>query len=272
MSNHSPTFLVVTDLDGTLLDHHTYSWQAAEPSLVALKKLGIPVVINTSKTFEEVVALQKTIGIEAPFIVENGSAVLLPKSQFSKPPEGLEEKDSFYLKVMGQKRDVISYHINSLREENNWKFESYSDWNVEKVAEITGLDLESAALSHARAFSEPLIWNDSDANLELFKIAIKEKDLNLLKGGRFYHVLGNSNKGVATLWLKSLYPEGIPLVCLGDSPNDIDMLDVADIPVLIKSAKKEYPTLTRSNPNAIKTTGLGPVGWSEALTQILQKY
>jgi|GEM_PF-4270088 len=81
-----PHFLVSTDLDGTLLDHYSYDWQAAAPSLARLAKLGIPVVINTSKTFEEVVSLQSSMLLTAPFIVENGSALFLPTSQFDKRP------------------------------------------------------------------------------------------------------------------------------------------------------------------------------------------
>ncbi|TKB45800.1 mannosyl-3-phosphoglycerate phosphatase, partial [Ferrimonas sediminicola] len=32
----TPKLLVVTDLDGTLLDHHSYSFQPAEPALARL--------------------------------------------------------------------------------------------------------------------------------------------------------------------------------------------------------------------------------------------
>lgn len=47
-------YLVSTDLDGTLLDHHTYSWHAALPALQKCSELAIPVVLNTSKTLAEV--------------------------------------------------------------------------------------------------------------------------------------------------------------------------------------------------------------------------
>ena len=67
-----PTKLLVsTDFDGTLLDHYTYSWDAAKPALERLKALNVPVVINTSKTFSEVVQLQESLELAAPFIVEN---------------------------------------------------------------------------------------------------------------------------------------------------------------------------------------------------------
>ena len=46
--------LVFTDLDGTLLDHHDYSYDAALPTLRRLKKANIPLIFNTSKTAAEV--------------------------------------------------------------------------------------------------------------------------------------------------------------------------------------------------------------------------
>ena len=44
---------VVTDLDGTLLDH-SYSWEPARSTISALKQQGILVIPCTSKTAEEV--------------------------------------------------------------------------------------------------------------------------------------------------------------------------------------------------------------------------
>jgi len=71
-------YIVVTDLDGTLLDHYDYSWDKAQAALDFLQDRGIPVVINTSKTAKEVLTLQKRIGLDAAFIVENGSGIFIP--------------------------------------------------------------------------------------------------------------------------------------------------------------------------------------------------
>jgi HAD superfamily hydrolase (TIGR01484 family) len=46
--------VVFTDLDGTLLDHHTYEWTAARPALQRLTQTGTPCVFVTSKTRAEV--------------------------------------------------------------------------------------------------------------------------------------------------------------------------------------------------------------------------
>lgn len=79
-TNGPTQWLVFTDLDGTLLNHHNYSVEAALPCIQKLHQLDIPVIFNTSKTFHESVELQKLLQINAPFIVENGSSIYIPHS------------------------------------------------------------------------------------------------------------------------------------------------------------------------------------------------
>ena len=74
--------LVFTDLDGTLLDHHNYSFAPALQMLHRLNSINIPVIPNTSKTFAELIDLRQQIGLEGPFIVENGGRYLHPYSLF----------------------------------------------------------------------------------------------------------------------------------------------------------------------------------------------
>ena len=65
---------VVTDLDGTLMDHH-YDWSPAKAAIQRLQRCGVPVIPCTSKTAEEVSRFREQIGLHDPFIVENGGAI-----------------------------------------------------------------------------------------------------------------------------------------------------------------------------------------------------
>ena len=57
-------------------------------------------------------------------------------------------------------------------------------------------------------------------------------------------------------------------IALGDSGNDVAMLEASDIAVRIKSQSHAYPPLTRTD-NVFDSTLYGPSGWSECLTKIL---
>ena len=69
-----PAWWVVTDLDGTLLDH-SYDWSPAKDLIRQLQQRRIPVIPCTSKTAEEVRGFRAEAGLHDPYIVENGGAV-----------------------------------------------------------------------------------------------------------------------------------------------------------------------------------------------------
>ena len=50
--------IVFTDLDGTLLDHHTYDYSPALPALAKLQEKQIPLVFCTSKTAAEIISFR----------------------------------------------------------------------------------------------------------------------------------------------------------------------------------------------------------------------
>ncbi|WP_159931164.1 mannosyl-3-phosphoglycerate phosphatase [Oceanicoccus sp. KOV_DT_Chl] len=279
MSN-TAAYLISTDLDGTLLDHHNYSWQAASEALQQLKIKSIPIVINTSKTAPEVLALQQQLAINDPFIVENGSAVFIHKQDArfnietfkvgTQPHLTDKEKvfSDWFAIILGKPRADSLEALRFARREFNWQFNGFSDCSTAQISDLTGLSLASAAQAKNRQFSEPLLWQDSEANLATFRVFLAERELTLLKGGRFYHVLGNTNKGKAIQWLQQRMTQSgkTSLIALGDSQNDLDMLRVADYPVLVKSPSHDYPVF--EHPNLIKTDGEGPVGWSDAIKQL----
>ena len=71
---NEPIWWVVTDLDGTLMDHR-YDWSPAAETLRVLRQREIPVIPCTSKTAEEVERFRAEVGLQDPYIVENGGAI-----------------------------------------------------------------------------------------------------------------------------------------------------------------------------------------------------
>ena len=276
--NACPPFIVFTDLDGTLLDHYNYSWKEAEPALAQLNKMSIPIIFNTSKSAREVLSLQKNMGISAPFIVENGSALYIPcnipKTIFSQGIKKSEIFDSaltedYYYILFGEHRNNILEISNQVRLQNKWNFEGFSDWTSDKIMELTNLDDGAAKQAMDRQFSEPFLWQDSEANFKNFTSILQTKNLKILKGGRFYHIIGNTNKAKPITYLKqTLYQQSnTKVISLGDSANDIDMLDIADFPVCIRSPVNDF--ISPKKDNVYFTKNFGSSGWNEAIEKIL---
>ena len=268
----APSYVVFTDLDGTLFDHYTYSWQPALSALRQLQALNIPIIINTSKTAAEVIPIQKELGISSPFIVENGSALYIPKGFCDdqiKTLANVSLQGYFYRILFGANRDDIIHNLYNERDVLGLKFSGYTDWNIEELMQHTGLDKKSAEHSLARQYSEPIIWQDSEAAHEKFTDFIARQNLKILSGGRFEHILGNTDKAKPIHFFRShIYrsPE-TKFICLGDTSNDIAMLELADIAVCIRSPACDYPRL--NHKQVYRSKKFGPEGWQEAIEHIL---
>lgn len=264
--------ILFSDLDGTLLDHDTYSYEPVVPLLDHLKDLGIPVIFNTSKTRAETQVLCNALDLKDPFIVENGSAVVIPsESPYRAHLSGLNDENEF---VLAEPRAHILKKLNTLRKKG-FRFESYQDWNVERLAKITSLTREEARLSLQRHYTEPLIWRDSEEQLVLFKRLLEAQGLVALKGGRFLHVMSGGGKGEAMKWMvaqwQRIHKARPIVVALGDGGNDVCMLNEADYAVVIKSPVNPYPEVTTAG-EVIQTGATGPEGWARAVRLILQAH
>lgn len=258
---HGQQLIIFTDLDGTLLDHHSYSWQAASPALQQLRELRIPLILCTSKTAAEVSLLHRQLQLNTPYIVENGAGIILNPAATSAH-------------FFGKPYSELITLLQKIRQEYGYRFTGFNDFSSEEVAAETGLDPMAAGLARERLCSEPIRWQDSQQALLDFQQHLAQYDLQLLRGGRFYHVLGKeADKGTALRWLLANYPDDYASnwysVALGDGPNDQSMLDAADLAVVIPSESGVSPE--PDNSQIIYAEEPGPAGWNRAVLEILAK-
>ncbi len=252
--------LIFTDLDGTLMEHNSYSIEPARGILAQLVARGTPPIINSSKTRAEISEIQSQLGLHCPFICENGAAIHDSEEGSANIP---------HTQVFGPAVNSWLAAVHTIREQHNYKFTGFSDWSVEELADLTGLDNKSASLAKQREFSEPIQWHDSESALNQFREELDNLGLQLIEGGRFFSIQGNYDKSTAMQWLaqRNANPEKL-IVALGDSPNDIAMLEAADIAVIVKSAKSNLITLNKPS-TVIHTTEPGPEGWQAAMHEVI---
>ena len=67
---------VVSDVDGTLMDH-SYDLTPAKETIKLLQELSVPIILCTSKTASEVKVIRNQLNLTDPYIVENGGAIHL---------------------------------------------------------------------------------------------------------------------------------------------------------------------------------------------------
>ncbi|WP_158968988.1 mannosyl-3-phosphoglycerate phosphatase [Paraglaciecola sp. L3A3] len=267
--------LIFTDLDGTLLDHHTYSFAPAVKILKKLKNLDIPVIPNTSKTYAELFELRKELQLDTPFIIENGAAIYIPIHFLPQQPNGTLEKSGYWIKEFSPKVQHWIDIIESLKDTFNGEFEHFSNMTVKRITQVTGLSESEAKLAANRGYGEPVNWLGNEQSKQLFIHALQEMGATPLQGGRFLHVTGHSDKGQALIWLLNEYKKQHPelqceSIALGDGQNDVAMLEVASLAIRILSPTTPPPELKRTN-KVLTSHNFGPTGWSECIEAILFK-
>ena len=266
MTAQNDRWLVITDLDGTMLNHHDYSMAAAAEAAHVCTRHGIPVILNTSKTYAETSAIRDALGLDAPFIVENGSAIYLPEGSFGHVTDA--RRDGLVELVTGLPVNAISDVLDSI-DTGPENYIRFSRCSVEEAVELTGLTAEQAAVAIRREFSEPVIWSGDEARLQAFKQELGEAGLSTLQGGRFLHVIGDCDKGIASKELARLYGEQTRLAVLGDSPNDAAMLGIADQAMIVNSPSSSK--LAAMVDADYLTEREAPEGWAEAISYLLER-
>ena len=270
-----PPLIVFTDLDGTLLDVHTYAVGPAREMLALLALQRIPVVFCSSKTAAEQRPLRRELGLEhTPFIVENGAAVLVPDSaglavtDWPRVPGHPDERR----RVLGQSADRVRAGLARATARTGQPVAGYADLTVRHIADLTGLDEPSAAHARQRDFSETLIDPGSPAQWSALEAALSAEGLICRHGGRFRTVTGSeTDKGRAARLVAGLFSvalgQTVVTAGIGDSANDEGLLTAVDHPYLVARGAQSWAEL--DVPGLVRTSAPGPLGWTEAIRHLL---
>jgi len=263
--------VVFSDLDGTLLDEGTYSFEPARIALEALFEAGVPLVFCTSKTRGETERWRRALANIHPFIVENGGAVFVPEGYFG-PHAEFDRWDSGYdILEFGRPYAEVRQALDLIRASTGLPLRGFGDMTVDEIAERCGFTREDAALAAMREYDEPFVGADAPALAAVGREA-EASGLGVVSGGRFHHLVGGSDKGRAVRALRELYVKSrgpIRTVGLGDSPSDEPMLREVDIPVLVlKPGGGQVDELHL--PGLVIAPYAGPKGWREAVLEILR--
>lgn len=269
--------VIFTDLDGTLLDAETYSFDAARPALALIAQLGIPLICTSSKTRAEIEVLRRELGNHHPFISENGGGVFIPSRYFSgdnRTTTRTATIGDYEALLLGRPYAEIRARFAELRDAHHARVRGFGDMNAAQVAALTGLAEMDAARARQRDFEEPFVFDGPPD--QAFLHAIEAQGLHWTQG-RIFHILGDHDKGRAVRLLLDRYRTAygeVTSIGLGDGYNDLPMLATVDRAVLIRhpdgspnggfDQRIDLPGLT-------KTELAGPAGWNEAVRQLIAK-
>jgi len=263
MKNNS-RYWIVTDLDGTLMDEN-YDITPAKKTLNVLSEIAIPVIPCTSKTASEVRYFRNENGLTDPFIVENGAAIY----------GNYENNSSEWELILGKSYKELRITLINISKEVNYNLIPLNDLSKNQIFELTGLSSQGINRALDRQWSVPFL-NPPDDIFEKVKLICQTYDVHVFKGNRMSHLLSSeSHKGQAVNKLKvHLHNQDVKIIALGDSQNDLPLLEYADISIVIpgKNGPNKYLQYGIDNGSFRLANAPHAEGWSNSVEDIINSF
>ncbi len=256
-----PPLLLATDLDGTLLDN-TYRFDTRVPDILeVLQDAGVVVALVTSKTLDEAMMYARRLRLreDCPgyiLVVEEGGLVYASNERLL--PERLE--------VLAEPIDLRLVEKIAPRECRG-RLKSLELMSPEDIAALTGLPLLEADAARLRrsvtAFHAPREC------LEALCDTLSSLGFYTRLGDNFLMAAAGAGKARALRRVKRVSPvlRSTPVLAVGDSEVDREMLEEADYAILVPGPGGVKMLLHRCDH--IVAPSPPPSGWVEAIEALL---
>lgn len=253
--------LVAIDMDGTLLDSKNEVSKRTRQAIGSAREKGVHIVLSTGRILRSALYYSKGLGLMNPIIASNG-AIIVDESSNIIHKKTIEKSSIRDLICIA--REYNMYH--HFYDESNF----YSSMRVQEVLDFYN-EGDSDFHIELKVFQdiEEII---SKEDLNIYKFIFIDEDLDKLQSFRKrLSVVDNINissswsnnveamamnvsKGKALKKLcKKLDVSPHEVIAIGDSENDISMLDFAGLSVAMENAaediKQEVDYITDTNDN-----------------------
>ena len=266
--------VVFTDLDGSLLDATTYSFDNVRQALEAIRTRRIPLVLVSSKTRAEIEPIRFQLENHHPFISENGGGIFIPKEYFPFSLENASVRADYQIVELGTPYSKLRTALKEVQQAVGSELRGFGDMSVHEIAERTGLSEAEALLARQREYDEPFIIVEPATSAERVTYEIELRGFACTWGGHFYHVIGRTDKGRACRyligWYRRLFGDHVVTLGIGDSLNDLPLLTAVDRPILVQKPNGAYDPDIQLTP-LTRIPDVGSVGWNRAILSMLQE-
>ena len=262
--------IIFTDLDETLLKKNKYYYKTLHNFINKLLRHEFLMILLTSKTYSEVINIIKQIKLKIPFSVENGGAYYIPVK---------DTKDYKYKRILNP-RAVNKKVIKKILNENVVKKYSHNIEFIEhlsssKQMHITKLNLNQLENFNSREYTVPILWHGNKKIKKEFERYLLNYNLKITFGGKLNNISGLHNKLDSmnlfiSKYKNKLRTKKLITISLGDSQNDIEILNNSNYSGIIKNNSFKISNLSKKN-NIFRSFTEAPHGWVEVIKKILIK-
>lgn len=258
------SIFIFTDLDASLIQRDTFKFDEIKDYIKSLISKGIYIIPNTSKTEIEINEFNKELGLNLPYISENGSSI-----------NGLNLINKNFpnqINLSRDKDDIFKIFKKIVPE--NLKVKCRLIFKMEKKvqSEIFGLSGKKLKDALNRNYSIPFIFSGNlDQRRQLNEI-VNKGGLTLHEGGRVINICDNVSKVKSMnkiIKMVKKTEDNVKIIGVGDNYNDLDMLKNSDIACLVFNDQFTMEPININN--CIVSKNPAPIGWQEVVKMALDK-
>ena len=259
-------FIVVifTDLDGSLLHRDTFKFDSIKDYIKSLVSKGVIIIPNSSKTEKEIEKFNEELGLNLPYISENGSSIHGLNLITSNFPDKLV--------LSREKEELLKIYENKVPEKLKEKCFQISKMSKKEKENILGQKDEKLKDALNRKYTLPFLFKgDKNEKYRLIKI-LNSNSLTLQEGGRVYNLCDNINKVKSmnrVIKILKKTEDKIKTIAVGDNFNDLEMLRNCDIPCLVFNDQFKLDQININN--LIFSNKPSPEGWADVIKMALVK-
>ena len=256
--------VIFTDLDGSLLHRDTFKFDSIKDYIKSLINNGIIIIPNSSKTEKEIEKFNEELGVELPYISENGSAIRgLNLINQNFPNEIiLSRKKEELLKIFNEKTPerLLNKCV---------QISKLSKKEQEKIFGQKGDKLKDVL---KRKYTLPILFNGNNTEKNKLIKILNFNSLTLQEGGRVLNLCDNINKIKSmnrVIKILKKTEDKIKTIAVGDNYNDLEMLKNSDLPCLVFNDQFKLDKINIDN--LIFSNKPSPEGWADVIKMALGK-
>ena len=258
------TVVIFTDLDGSLLHRDTFQFDTIKDYIKSLVSKGVIIIPNSSKTEKEIENFIEELGVNLPYISENGSSIHGLNLITSNFPDKL---------ILSRgKEELLNIFENKVPEKLKEKCFQISKMSKKEKENILGQKDEELKDALNRKYTLPFLFKgDKNEKNRLLKI-LNSNSLTLQEGGRVSNLCDNINKVKSmnrVIKILKKTEDKIKTIAVGDNFNDLEMLRNCDIPCLVFNDQFKLDQININN--LIFSNKPSPEGWADVIKMALVK-
>lgn len=244
---------ILTSLDSDLWDFQIDGYEAMRESVALLNASGVPLAAFTDKSFDEVAAQIRELGLHRAVIFEGGACL------------ALFETGQWHFERYGPDADAMLDLIGHLELAAETDLSVYSVMTVREASGIIGLSGEALAHSQSRRSDEPFVVPRGKAGV--VAAAARKLGYSLRFDGVFHHLYdpGHLKRAVERV-RQELHCQA--LSGIGSTATDTRFLQLCDNAIIVPQKTGADPELLKTLPDASLAPSWGRSGWLSATQEI----